>query len=263
MRRKIKAVVLDLSGTVVDRYALAPTYAVKNTFAHFGVDISISTARGPMGIAKDRHFNLLLDNDAVKKAWGHIYGSTPKAEMEGKMLFKRFHTEQLDCLEKYSTVLPKAVEAFEELRSLDVKISATTGFSRDIVNVLRPMMAEQGLEFDYIVAATDLEWGSRPFPHGLYECMRKLGVHDVDEVLKVDDSVPGIREGRAAKATTCGVSRYSSYMAIESLFHESQIPFAAMNARHNESRRTLLDGGADYVVDSIANIPNLVIELTS
>ena len=87
------------------------------------------------------------------------------------MLFKNFEKEQLKCIETYSAAIPKTAEAFDELRALDIKIGATTGFSRDIVNVLLPLLSKQGVDFDYLVASNDVEHGTRPFPHMIYENM--------------------------------------------------------------------------------------------
>ena len=47
--KHVKAVIFDWAGTVVDYGSLAPMGAFVETFAEFGVAISIDEARGPMG----------------------------------------------------------------------------------------------------------------------------------------------------------------------------------------------------------------------
>ena len=59
MTQKIKAVILDWAGTVVDHGSSAPMGAFVKAFAHFGVTISIADARGPMGMAKRDHIRMV------------------------------------------------------------------------------------------------------------------------------------------------------------------------------------------------------------
>ena len=44
-------VILDWSGTTIDRYAMAPTFAFIEVFKKFGVEIT-TEARAPMGLEK-------------------------------------------------------------------------------------------------------------------------------------------------------------------------------------------------------------------
>ena len=49
---RVKAVIFDWAGTVIDYGSLAPMGAFVEIFARFGVAISIAEARGPMGLPK-------------------------------------------------------------------------------------------------------------------------------------------------------------------------------------------------------------------
>src|SRR5690606_31195327 len=49
---RVRAVVLDWAGTVVDCGVFAPVEALREAFAQLGVPISDSEARGPMGLFK-------------------------------------------------------------------------------------------------------------------------------------------------------------------------------------------------------------------
>ena len=59
--RHVKAVIFDWAGTVVDYGSLAPMGAFVETFAEFGVAITIDEARGPMGMAKRPHIAALTE----------------------------------------------------------------------------------------------------------------------------------------------------------------------------------------------------------
>ena len=91
-----------------------------------------------------------------------------------------------------------------------------------------------------------------------------MEVNDCRQIIKVDDTRSGILEGKfAGAAATVGVSRYSNYMNVNSLFHASQIPEAAMQAKHEDAKRQLTDAGADFVIDDIGQLADVVKKLSS
>src|ERR1700678_4258245 len=74
---RVKAVIFDWAGTVVDYGSLAPMGAFVETFAEFGVEISIDEARGPMGMAKRPHIAALTALPHVAEAWKRRHGHAP------------------------------------------------------------------------------------------------------------------------------------------------------------------------------------------
>jgi len=75
--KHVKAVIFDWAGTVVDYGSLAPMGAFVETFAEFGVAISIDEARGPMGMAKRPHIAALTALPRVAEAWKQKHGHAP------------------------------------------------------------------------------------------------------------------------------------------------------------------------------------------
>ena len=51
----MKGLILDWSGTTADAYVLAPAVVFVQVFQKHGVDVTMSEARGPMGLRKDLH----------------------------------------------------------------------------------------------------------------------------------------------------------------------------------------------------------------
>jgi len=49
-RGKVKALVLDWSGTLADAFVIAPAVVFVEVFKNQGVEISMAEARGPMGL---------------------------------------------------------------------------------------------------------------------------------------------------------------------------------------------------------------------
>ena len=75
--KRIRAVVFDWAGTVVDHGSLAPMGVFVEAFAEFGVDITIEEARGPMGMAKRPHIATLIALPRVAEAWAKKHGHAP------------------------------------------------------------------------------------------------------------------------------------------------------------------------------------------
>ena len=255
---KIKAVVLDFSGTTLDKYVLAPAVVFQKVFKKHGVDVSMAACRLPMGLRKDLHINKMLENPEVALAWQEVHGKMPAPEVEGAALFEDFVPMQLDVLDTYSELLPGVKDTFDKLRDMGIKIGGTTGFTREMVNVLEANANEQGIYFDTFVAGDDVLHGARPGPHMLYKNLDNMGIHNINEVIKVDDTVTGVGEGISANCFTVGVSRYSNYMNIDSLEQEDLISKDELEARHALSISILKESGADIVSNDITILPDVI-----
>jgi len=258
IRHRTKAVILDFSGTTLDAYVLAPAVVFQQVFAEHGVNVTMKDCREPMGLRKDLHINKMLQIPEVGHAWYSVHGTMPTAEVEGAKLFKDFVPMQLACLPDYAELLPGVQETVENLRRRDIKIGLTTGFTRVMVDVLERHANEQGLYFDATVAGDDVQNGARPTPHMLYKNLDKMGINNINEVIKVDDTVSGIGEGINANCRTVAVSRYSNYMQISSMDHEKSLSKEEIEERHRECRNILRGSGADHVVDDITTLPLLI-----
>ena len=255
----VKAVILDWSGTVSDKYVLAPAVVFRDVFAARGVDVSMAEARRPMGLRKDLHIKaMLLEDRQIRNRWTNVFGVVP-TQKDVDALFADFVPKQLACLEQYTDLIPGARDAIAEMRTAyGVKIGSTTGFTRPMVDILEREANKQGVYFDCTVAGDEVETGFRPTPHMLYKNLDLLGIQPIQSVIKVDDTVGGIGEGLNAGCWTIGVSRYSNYMDIDSLEHEGSLTAKAIEERHYKSKEKLLEAGAHYVVDSIAQVPPLL-----
>ena len=74
---RLKAVVFDWAGTMIDHGSLAPMGVFVKAFKEFGVDISIDEARGPMGMAKRDHITALVREPRIAAAWEAAHGAAP------------------------------------------------------------------------------------------------------------------------------------------------------------------------------------------
>src|SRR5271169_1965895 len=201
---KLQAAILDWAGTVVDHGSRAPMGAFVRAFAEFGVPISIADARGPMGMAKWDHIRAVGHVPSVAAAWRARHGRA-FGEADVDAIFQVFEPMNVAAVRDHADLIPGAVEAIAELRAGGMRIGATTGYTRAIMQELAPLAAAAGYEPELTVCAGDLPAG-RPSPLMMWYAMAKLGVWPAATVVKVDDTAPGIGEGKAAGTWTVGIA---------------------------------------------------------
>ncbi|XP_013396882.1 uncharacterized protein LOC106170255 [Lingula anatina] len=254
----VKAVILDWSGTTADKYVIAPAVVFKDVFEKHRVPITMEEARLPMGLRKDLHIKALTEIPEVRERWHSVYNRYPNQQDVDNM-FKDFVPMQLACLPKYTTLIPGCVEATQRLQNeLKCKLGTTTGFTRAMVDILLADAIKQGYKPDVTVAGDEVINGARPKPHMVYKNMDLLDVNPIQAVVKVDDTVSGVGEAIEAGCWGVGVARYSNYMGIHTLEDEAKVSAEDMEVRTEKSRDLLRKSGAHYVIDSIAELPEVV-----
>ena len=65
--RSVGYVMLDCSGTTMDRYVDAPAIVFVEVFKKYGLEISMPEAREPMGLRKDLHIKAITEITTVRE----------------------------------------------------------------------------------------------------------------------------------------------------------------------------------------------------
>ncbi|MCY4034582.1 MAG: phosphonoacetaldehyde hydrolase [Hyphomicrobiales bacterium] len=256
-RGGVRGVVLDWSGTTVDAYVLAPAKVFVEVFRKHGVVISMSEARAPMGLRKDLHIAALLEEPGIRARWHEAHGREPTGDDVARM-YSDFVPMQLACLREHAGLLPGAAETVRDLQARGVKVGCTTGFTRAMVDILEEETAKHGYVLDASVAGDEVANGVRPRPFMLYRNLELMDVHPICSVVKVDDTTSGIGEALEAGCWGVGVARYSNYMDVDSLEQANGLPEGEIAERIETARGILKNAGAHYVVDSLANLPEVI-----
>ena len=256
-RGKVKALILDWSGTVADAYVLAPAVVFFNVFKKHGVEISMFEARGPMGLRKDLHIKALTETPEIRHRWKEIKGKDPD-QGDADDMFADFVPMQLECLRQYTDLLPGVAEVVQRLQKQGIKIGSTTGFVRSMVDILEEDSKKQGYVPDASVAGDEVEHGARPKPFMVYKNLDMMDVHPIQSVIKVDDTISGIGEALEAGCWGVGVSLYSNYMDIDSLAHAESLSDEEMARRLDHTNEILQKAGAHYVIDSMVDIEPVI-----
>lgn len=247
----VKAVVFDWAGTVVDFGSLAPMGAFVETFAAFGVAISVADARGPMGLAKRPHIAALARLPHVAAAWAARHG-TPPGERDIDALYEDFVPRNTAVAARYADVIPGVPAVVAALRADGVKIGSTTGYTRPIMAEITPVAARQGFEPDSLVCTGDTPEG-RPTPFMLYRTLLDLEVWPAWSAVKVDDTEVGIAEGLNGGAWTVGVAVTGNTFGLPRPETEALAPDEFARRRADAAGR-LTAAGAHYVINGVADL---------
>lgn len=254
----LTAVIFDWAGTIVDFGSRAPMGVFVATFDQFGIPLTVADARKPMGLPKWQHIEALMAMPHVAEAWAAKYGHAPTAA-DIDQVHAVFTPMNARVVGDFSALIPGAVETVAALRAHGLKIGSTTGYTRDIMEKLLPFAERQGYAPDNLVCAGDLVAG-RPTPLMMYRCFADLGIFPPWSVVKVDDTEPGIAEGRAAGTWTVGVSVSGNAMGL------SEAEWTALGpdeqaARRGTAHAVLEDAGSDYVINSVADLMPVIADI--
>ena len=109
-------------------------------------------------------------------------------------------------------ISPNLPVFFNMLRYNGIKIALNTGYNIDIQNLLVDKLNMINFIDDYI--SSDEVTKGRPSPYMIHELMERNGVTDINEVVKVGDTVADIREGKNAGCDTVGVLSGSDSLSM-------------------------------------------------
>lgn len=217
-----RLVVLDMAGTTVDDRD--EVYRVlREAVQREGARVDDTTFQRWMGTEKRAAITHLLD----------VGGIDPDDELV-ETAFAWFLTELARTYTEAPPVpLPGVEQALRALRDAGIAIALTTGFSRDIADMILGRMGwEVGPDelLDAVVCGDEVPAG-RPAPDMIRAAMAITGVEDPAAVLSAGDTAVDIASARAAGATAVGV------------------------LTGHLSREDVLAEGADLVLDSVADLP--------
>jgi phosphonoacetaldehyde hydrolase len=259
-RGLLRAVIFDLAGTVVDYGSCAPAAAFVAVFKNFDVEITTDNAREPMGRAKRDHIAEILKMPSVVQAWHSAHGTVPD-ESHVEKIYERFLPIQSDCLKNNSRLIPGTTETVAACRSRGLKIGASTGYDRALMQIVEPLVRGQGFEPDCMLCADDVEVG-RPAPWMCLENARRMDVHPMAAIVKVDDTPVGIQAGRNAGMWSVGISKSGNLVGFNAEDVQSVEP-TELQRRVETAEETLFAAGAHYVIDTIAELPEVLDDLQS
>jgi len=248
---RLQAVILDWAGTTVDFGSLAPVRTLQQVFARANITLTEAEARQDMGLPKKDHICRILAMDRVEDEWKRIHGHVP-SEADADELYQHFVPLQSSCLLKYSTIIPGVLEAIERFRRRGLKIGTTTGYTREMLDVLVEAGRKAGYIPDCNLCPGDVGAG-RPHPFMIYENAVRLQVYPLEAIVKIGDTAADIREGLNAGTWSIGIAATGNMVGLP------QKEFEALSASQRDTllvsaRAELEKAGAHYVVHSVGEV---------
>jgi phosphonoacetaldehyde hydrolase len=248
----IDAVILDWAGTTIDYGSRAPTQVFVEIFRRRGIEITLAEARGPMGMAKRDHIAVILRLPRVAQVWRAAYGREPH-DADVQAMYAEFLPLQKEVLAAGSDVIPDVPEAIAELRRQGLKIGSTTGYTRELMEVVAPIAAQGGYVPDVFVCSDDVSTG-RPAPWMNFRAAEALGVFPMSRTLVVDDTPVGIEAALNAGANAVAVSQTGNALGL-SADEAASLAAADIQARLARIEQEFLTIGAHAVLRSVADLP--------
>lgn len=257
----LQAVIFDWAGTLVDFGSLAPTQIFVEAFATFGITITLAQARGPMGLSKWQHIHQLLQEPAIHAQWVSVFCQAPQ-DADVDAVYARFMPLQIAKVGEFSAPIDGAAEVLRWLRDQGLRTGSCSGYPRVVLDKLLPQAAAAGVAPEHVVAGDELEAGARPGPFMALANVLALGLTDVRACVKVDDTVPGIEEGRNAGMWSVGLSLSGNEVGY-SLEEYARAPAGEAAARIAAADAKLRLAGAHYVVHSVRDLPEVLLAIAA
>ncbi|MCD8820988.1 phosphonoacetaldehyde hydrolase [Staphylococcus gallinarum] len=256
---KIKGIIFDWAGTTVDFGCFAPVHVFIDIFNEVGIEVTIDEAREPMGMLKRDHIQSMLEMPRIQKLWKEKYHRT-YSEKDLDKLYNRFEVLLMENLRSFTDPLPNVIEVIENLREQGYNIGSTTGYTTEMMEVVKLGAKEKGYEPDYIVTADDVGGYGRPYPYMIYENMRKFELNSINELVKVGDTISDIKEAINGGITAIGVIKGSSVVGLSEKGWNN-LKKDEKNKIIEEARDKFIKNGANYVLEDITELPNLLEKL--
>ncbi|WP_301150954.1 phosphonoacetaldehyde hydrolase [Metapseudomonas otitidis] len=251
----LQAAILDWAGTVVDFGSFAPTRIFVEAFASFDVELSLEEARGPMGMGKWDHIRTLCDVPAIAARFERRFGRLP-TDADVTAIYERFMPLQIAKVGEHSALIPGALEAIAALRARGMKIGTCSGYPRVVMDKVVELAAEAGYRPDHVVATDEVPRG-RPSPAQALANVIALGLDDVAACVKVDDTEPGILEGRSAGMWTVALRFSGNFLGLDFAAYQA-LPAERLAAERARIDALFAPSRPHYLIDTIADLPEVI-----
>ncbi|NWC91482.1 MULTISPECIES: phosphonoacetaldehyde hydrolase [unclassified Pseudomonas] len=256
----LQAVVLDWAGTVVDFGSFAPTQIFVEAFGEFGVAVSLEEARGPMGMGKWDHIRTLCNLPQIAERYRAVFDRLPTDE-DVTALYERFMPLQIEKIALHSAVIPGALEAINTLRDQGLKIGSCSGYPAVVMAKVVELARQNGYVADHVVATDEVPNG-RPHPAQALANVIALGISDVAACVKVDDTWPGILEGRSAGMWTVALTCSGNALGLTYAQYKA-LPAAELAQERARITRMFEGSRPHYLIDTIVELPAVIDDINA
>lgn len=258
--QQLQAIILDWAGTVVDFGSFAPTQIFVEAFAEFAVPVTLAEARGPMGMGKWDHIRTLCNVPEIAERYRAAFGRLPSDD-DVTAIYERFMPLQIAKIAEHSALIPGALDTITGLRNQGLKIGSCSGYPAVVMEKVVQLAERNGYVADHVVATDEVPNG-RPHPAQALANVIALGISDVAACVKVDDTTPGILEGRSAGMWTVALTCSGNALGL-TYAQFKDLP-AEQLAKERVRIAQLFEGSRPhYLIDTINELPAVIDDINA
>lgn len=257
--KHIEAVIFDWAGTTVDYGCMAPMQAMQKAFAEENIAVTLDEIREPMGLLKLDHINAILAMTRVKHHFEEGKHRAP-TQQDSANIYAQFEKNIMANLHEHTRLIDGILDVQTTLRQQNIKIGSTTGYTKDMIQLVASSAKEQGYAPDFVISADQVSRG-RPYPYMMHQNMMALHLQDARQVVKVGDTLVDILEGLHAGCWSIGVMQGSSMMGLTEAEVAALSP-EIVQRKYQQVRADMLAAGAHAVIHSIRELPTVLSSLT-
>lgn len=251
----LKLVVFDWAGTLIDHGSIAPVHAIQAAFRSAGMHVTKPQVRDLMGLRKRELIENLLRIPAILRSFEKLHGHSP-SNTDVDALYAAYKPAQLAAIQDRRQLIEGALASFATLRERRIAIATTSCYFREASELERACAREQGLVPDFTICSDDVSAG-RPAPLMILACMRALQVERAREVLVVGDTPLDVLAARNAGCLSTGIAGTGNEVGLSQVEWD-ELTYPARNAALAHAHRTLRDAGADFVIDTLTELPLVI-----
>jgi phosphonoacetaldehyde hydrolase len=201
-----------------------------------------------MGAHKKDHIRMMLEDSNLEEKWRRSHA----VPWDLDTLYEEFVPLQLRAIRAQARVIPGVVETAAKLLEMGIRVGGTTGYTRQMMDVLEPEAAAQGFSVEAGVCADEVPAG-RPAPWMALRAAMLLNAWPISGCVKVGDTVTDVEEGRNAGMWTVAVTKTGNEIGL-SEEETAALPAVEMERRLEAARHKMLQAGVHYVIDSVGDL---------
>ena len=204
------------------------------------------------------HIRTLCDQPQISERYKKIFGHAPTDE-DVTAIYERFMPLQIEKIAEHSALIPGALETIAALREQGIKIGSCSGYPAQVMAKVVELAATNGYMADHVVATDEVPNG-RPWPAQALANVIALGIDDVGACVKVDDTAPGILEGRRAGMWT--VALVFSGNALGLTYEQYQaLDAQTLIAERKRIHALFQSSRPHYLIDTITDLPRVIADI--
>ena len=179
---RIKLIIFDIAGTIIEDHGEV-LRAFQKALMESGIPFAEEELQQWKGASKRevlRHF---------------IEQSSPGGNIEERVeaSYRRFRSELESCYTAKLVPIRDAAETFRWCRDQNILLATTTGFYREISDLILNQMGWRNI-FAANISSNDVPLG-RPAPYMIFRAMEVTGVQNVNEVMNIGDTPLDLQAG--------------------------------------------------------------------